>query len=280
GPVFLVRVGVVDEHRFVARHRVPDQTVAHRDAKLVHPVGHLRPQLVPLVIRQPDGAAVGDDHFPAHVGHQHQDAVEISLAADLCGIIENDSEKFRGRRFPAAAAGMPDLVFVCHGGLHLPERRRVATRRTGRAMILFVFPSGGRFSCRIGHFLKKGVVPLAAIVIGLAGSAVVALYAWRRGSLSRSGAVAAIAVGTILFGAGSPAWFGTLLVFFFTSSAWSRGKAQLRQTAESGYEKGSRRDAGQVLANGGLGAALCLAWACWPEGAPWPKDIWRYMHAA
>ena len=116
-------------------------------------------------------------------------------------------------------------------------------------------------------------------MIGLAGSVVVALYAWRRGSLSRSGAVAAIAVGTILFGAGSPAWFGTLLVFFFTSSAWSRGKAQLRQTAESGYEKGSRRDAGQVLANGGLGAALCLAWAFWPEGAPWPKDIWWYMHA-
>lgn len=93
--------------------------------------------------------------------------------------------------------------------------------------------------------------------------------AWRRGSLARSGAWASVAVGTVLFGAGSLAWFGTLLVFFFSSSAWSKGKKQLKQSAESGYEKGSRRDAGQVAANGGLAAALCLLWAAWPHEAWW-----------
>jgi uncharacterized protein (TIGR00297 family) len=97
----------------------------------------------------------------------------------------------------------------------------------------------------------------------------VALYAWRRESLASSGAVAAVIVGTILFGAGSPAWFGTLLVFFFTSSALSKGKKQRKQGEESGYEKGSRRDAGQVLANGGLGAMVCLLWAIWPAEAWW-----------
>lgn len=45
-----------------------------------------------------------------------------------------------------------------------------------------------------------------------------------------------------------------LLLFFITSSALSRwGK---RQKAGLGYEKGGKRDAGQVLANGGA-AALC-----------------------
>jgi uncharacterized protein (TIGR00297 family) len=107
------------------------------------------------------------------------------------------------------------------------------------------------------------------MLIGLAGSMAVALYAWRRESLAMSGAAAAVIVGTVLFGAGSPAWFGTLLVFFFTSSALSKGKKQLKQSEESGYEKGSRRDAGQVMANGGLGAALCLLWALWPGEAWW-----------
>lgn len=106
-------------------------------------------------------------------------------------------------------------------------------------------------------------------LFGLLGSGAVAFLAWRLGSLSSSGALAAVAVGTVLFGAGAPAWFGTLLVFFFTSAALSRGKRQLRQSAVSGYEKGSRRDAGQVLANGGPGAVLCLVWAVWPSPVWW-----------
>lgn len=96
-----------------------------------------------------------------------------------------------------------------------------------------------------------------------------AFAAWRRDALTVSGALAAVLVGTVLFGAGATVWFGPLLVFFLTSTALSKGKKQIRQIAESGYEKGSRRDAGQVLANGGLGAALCLLWAARPDDAWW-----------
>lgn len=87
-------------------------------------------------------------------------------------------------------------------------------------------------------------------------AALVALAARRVGALSASGAVAAAAVGFLLFGMGG--WRGALalLLFFISSSALSRvGK---RRKEALSFEKGGERDAGQVLANGGV-AALCAA---------------------
>ena len=60
---------------------------------------------------------------------------------------------------------------------------------------------------------------------------------------------------------------GVTLVFFFVSSTlWSRlkkqQKAKLEQTM---FEKGSRRDIWQALANGGLAALICCAIPLWPE---------------
>lgn len=97
------------------------------------------------------------------------------------------------------------------------------------------------------------------LLIGLMLSILVAGLAYWRGSLSPSGAAAALIVGTLTFGLGGLAW-GVLLVFFFvTSSSLSHFKeAQKQATAEEKFAKGHRRDAGQVLANGGLGALLAL----------------------
>ena len=87
-------------------------------------------------------------------------------------------------------------------------------------------------------------------------------------SLSLSGAVAAIFVGFVVFGWGDmPAAVG-LLLFFVTSSALSRvGKAQ-KESLET-YEKGDRRDAGQVMANGGV-AVICVAWHAIAPTSPAP----------
>ncbi len=100
------------------------------------------------------------------------------------------------------------------------------------------------------------MVPLpTALLLG----AVVALAAWRAGTLSPSGAVAAAAVGaTTLIAAG---WWGgvLLLTFFIGSSALSRFAPD--PAAERGEAKGGERDAGQVFANGGApvaGVALAL----------------------
>ena len=91
--------------------------------------------------------------------------------------------------------------------------------------------------------------------LGLALAAAVAALAYRAHALTRSGAVAAWAVGTVVFGIGGWLAAGALLTFFATSSLLSRWRRRRKEAL--GYEKGGWRDAGQVLANGGV-AAVCL----------------------
>jgi len=93
----------------------------------------------------------------------------------------------------------------------------------------------------------------------LAAGAVAALgYAAR--ALSLGGAIAACVVGGTILGFGGWAWAILLGIFFVSSSALSffkRGDTKKRSAAES-FDKGGRRDAAQVLANGGVAAGLAL----------------------
>ena len=74
---------------------------------------------------------------------------------------------------------------------------------------------------------------------------------WRRGTLSADGALAATVVGASTFGFGGwPAGL-SLIAFFVTGSALSRRKPV---SGELPSAKGHRRDAVQVLANGGFAA--------------------------
>lgn len=91
-------------------------------------------------------------------------------------------------------------------------------------------------------------------LLGLLLAAAVAALAYHANALTRSGALAAWGVGAIIFGVGGWAWAAALLTFFGTSTVLSRWRGRAKETL--GYEKGGRRDAGQVLANGGV-AALC-----------------------
>lgn len=90
---------------------------------------------------------------------------------------------------------------------------------------------------------------------------------WKR-ALSGSGAVAAAVVGTVIFGVGGWAW-GVLLVAFFVASSllsfYNPGRKA--EVAAEKFDKGSRRDWGQVVANGGWGTLLALL--MWQQGAPW-----------
>lgn len=101
--------------------------------------------------------------------------------------------------------------------------------------------------------------------IGL-GVAIGGLAAWR-GLLSRGGAVAAAAVGAVVFTFGGWAWAVLLILFFVTSSLLSRYREERKAEAAGRMAKGSRRDAGQVLANGGWVALLAL-WHGW-QPADW-----------
>jgi uncharacterized protein (TIGR00297 family) len=99
---------------------------------------------------------------------------------------------------------------------------------------------------------------IARLMIGAGLSTLVALFALARRSLDRSGAAAALAVGTGVYaGLGAPG-FVALCVFFFGSSLLSKlGRTQKRALAFD-YEKSDTRDALQVLANGAVACACAL----------------------
>jgi uncharacterized protein (TIGR00297 family) len=84
----------------------------------------------------------------------------------------------------------------------------------------------------------------------------------RSQALASSGAVAATVVGGAVFGFGGWQAAVPLLVFFLSSTLLSKWRR--RRKAELRYEKGGRRDAGQVLANGGVAAALIVIAALAP----------------
>ncbi len=100
------------------------------------------------------------------------------------------------------------------------------------------------------------------IAAGLAGG--IAALAGILRLLSFSGALAAFAVGFFVFGLGGLPFAVPLLAFFLSSSLLSYiGR---RRKALLGFEaKGARRDAVQVLANGGVPALLAIGFAVSPD---------------
>src|SRR5215216_2184727 len=103
------------------------------------------------------------------------------------------------------------------------------------------------------------------IVFGLLLAALIAYLAYRAHSLNRNGAFTAILVGTIVFGLGGLQWAILLMVFFITSSGWSRAFKKRKQGLNEKFSKGSERDAGQVFGNGGLATLFVLVHALYPE---------------
>jgi uncharacterized protein (TIGR00297 family) len=106
------------------------------------------------------------------------------------------------------------------------------------------------------------------LIVGVILAILIAIIAWRVGSLNASGAVAAVLTGGLVFGLGGIAWAALLLTFFVTSSIFSKAFSRHKSYLSEKFAKGSQRDAGQVLANGGLGALLALAHSFFP-GAGW-----------
>lgn len=81
--------------------------------------------------------------------------------------------------------------------------------------------------------------------------------------LTFSGALAAFAIGFFVFGLGGFPFAVPLLVFFFTSSILSY--VGRRKKSAGTDAKGPRRDAFQVLANGGIPALLAIRYAVSPD---------------
>ncbi len=108
-------------------------------------------------------------------------------------------------------------------------------------------------------------------IIGALGALLVSMAAYWKSSLSLSGMIAATVMGMVYYGAGNLFWFGLLLLFFITSSLFSKFRGDRKQELEKSYAKTGRRDAGQVFANGGLGMLACMGNVIWPD------PVWAYV---
>ena len=108
------------------------------------------------------------------------------------------------------------------------------------------------------------------IIYGFVLASIVAYGAYRAHSLNTSGAIAAIVVGTIIFGLGGWQWAVLLLIFFITSSGLSRAFKGRKADLSEKFSKGHQRDAGQVFGNGGVPTFFAALHAFYPESIlPW-----------
>lgn len=103
------------------------------------------------------------------------------------------------------------------------------------------------------------------LLTGFVLAALISLIAKQLGALSNKGFWGAVVMGGLIFGLGGIAWAALLLTFFISSSTLSRLSNSRKQFTSTEYAKGSRRDFGQVLANGGLGIILVIINALLPE---------------
>ena len=99
-------------------------------------------------------------------------------------------------------------------------------------------------------------------------AALTAWLSWRSKNLSSSGALAAVVLGTIVLGLGGWAWGALLWSFFISASALSKLAGRRKSSLDAAFSKGSQRDAGQVIANGGICAAFVLLHLLLPQ-ADW-----------
>lgn len=123
------------------------------------------------------------------------------------------------------------------------------------------------------------------LLIGFLLAIIISYLAYKAHSLNKSGSIAALFVGTIIFGIGGWHWAILLLTFFITSSGLSRAFKKRKQNLDEKFSKGHQRDAGQVFGNGGIPAFFAAlhffypneiwVWACFAASlAAVNADTW------
>jgi uncharacterized protein (TIGR00297 family) len=114
------------------------------------------------------------------------------------------------------------------------------------------------------------MVNLTQVGLGILIAATISALALKFKLLCPNGAIAAFLLGAIVFGLGGFPWAIVLMVFFLTSSGLSIIFRRRKITAEEKYAKGSVRDWGQVLANGGLAGLFVVLSLVIPQSPiPW-----------
>ena len=100
--------------------------------------------------------------------------------------------------------------------------------------------------------LNRGPVPAGRLFLSGILSILSAVFSVRMRLLNAAGAMAMVVLGVFLFGLGGVFWTVPLLVFFGSAGVLSAVNRRRKSVLVWETEKGSTRDALQVLANGGI----------------------------
>ncbi len=102
------------------------------------------------------------------------------------------------------------------------------------------------------------------LLLGFGLALLVSLAAWRARALTPGGAAAALALGTGVVGLAGRGGAGGVFGFFFSGRRVSRAFRRRKSTLDEKFSKGSQRDAGQVLANGGVAGLFAFMHLIFP----------------
>jgi len=108
------------------------------------------------------------------------------------------------------------------------------------------------------------LIPLR-LLLGFILSSLIGVAGYHRGTLAFSGVIGAVVVGSLIVGFGGWMWGLLLVAFFVSSSLLSLYRWRDKVLVSDKFSKSHRRDLGQTLANGGLGALLAIAYGLSPQ---------------
>lgn len=126
-------------------------------------------------------------------------------------------------------------------------------------------PLGAAFTLHymISHHPNNG-----DFTFGLILALFIAIVSYRLKFLDGGGSVATFLLGVVVFGVGGWKFTLPILAFFILSSLLSKLGKQQKQKISEKFQKSSRRDLGQVLANGGI-AGLAVLLSNYFPGETW-----------
>ena len=131
-------------------------------------------------------------------------------------------------------------------------------------------PLGAAFV--LSFMLRHSVQENLQLTIGLCLAFLVAVFSCRARFLTASGSVGTFLLATLVFGIGGWTWAVPILTFFLLSSLLSKIGKTRKVQLDAVFEKSSRRDIGQVLANGGLAGLTVVLYNYFPS------PVWYFLY--
>jgi len=108
----------------------------------------------------------------------------------------------------------------------------------------------------LGHSIQGNIQLTMGIIFG----AIFAYFSLKAQFLNNSGAVATFLLAAVIFGFGGWKWTLPILLFFILSSLLSKLGREEKVSYDTMFEKGSKRDYAQVIANGGVAGILVICY--------------------